>query len=108
MALLFVYLYLAFVLFTFCASLAISIVALCLAWRMGPKKKKDNIACFLSMVLASFLWIFMLLNLYHLLWQDGTVGDWYTSIIYVILVGATPVSVFPGIYLFGGKRSRSS
>ena len=108
MALLFLYLYLIFLLVTFCTSLVTSIVALCLAWRMGPKKKKDSIACFLSIVLASFLWVFMLSKLYYPLWQDGTIGDWYTSIVYAILVGATPASALPGIYLFAGKRRRSS
>ena len=108
MALLFVHLYLVFLLVTFCASVAISIAALFLAWRMGPKKKKDSIACFLSIVLVSSLWVFMLSKLYYPLWQDGTIGDWYTSIIYAILVGATPASALPGIYLFAGKRRRSS
>lgn len=91
---------------SFFVGLAISIVSLYAAWAMGPKLKKNNALCCLMIALATSLWVVMLSQLFDPMFEAGPNGlDWF---VYAALVGVSPVAAFPGIYLCGGKKKKST
>ena len=99
-----VIIYLWLLLISFCVGFALSVVALYVAWGMGPRLQKSNVLCCLAIVVASSLWVVMLSQLFDPVLQAGPNAlDWF---IYAALLGATPIAAFPGICLYGGKKSR--
>lgn len=87
---------------SFCISLATSVLILYLGWRMGPRLGKDNVFCFLSIVLGVFIWVVLLSLLFNPMVEIGV--DFVLWLIYSALVGATPLAAFPGIFFYGSGK----
>lgn len=88
----------------FVASLATSILLLCMGWRIGPALRKDSIFCFLSIVLGVFLWVVVLSVLFDPMFARADNPIYY--VFYTAAAGATPFAAFPGIVLFSGKKNK--
>ena len=67
--------------------------------------KKNNIFCFLSMVVGVFVWVGLLALLFDPVrkWPPNEIH----MMIYSAAAGATPLAAFPGIVLFSGNRKPS-
>ena len=88
-------------LFIFIGCITTSMLLLYIGWLIGPKWRKDNIFCFLSIILGVYFWVFMLSVLYDPAWGSG---DLTIYALYTATAGATPLAAFPGVLLFNGKR----
>ena len=97
---------LGFIFASFCGSLASSIAILVLTWNTKARLQTNVQICLLSIVLGAGLWVAMLALLFEPLVQRPTEAGLLKLFIYAILAGATPMTAFPGIYLFGGKGIR--
>ena len=98
---------LGFAFASFCATLASSLAILAITWNVKSRLKRNNLLCFLSIVLGVGLWVAILNLLFEPLVNNAAIGAFISLIAYAILAGATPMAAFPGIYLFGGKSNRS-
>mgnify|MGYP004380099321 FL=1 len=85
----------------FIGSITTSTLLLYIGWRVEPKWRKDNIFCFLSIVLGVYLWVIILSALYDPAWGSA---DLTIYALYTAAAGVTPLAAFPGILLFSGKR----
>ena len=100
---------LPFILAAFLVGLLFSVFTLYRAWGMAPICKKPfgtaaNIfICFLGITLGVLAWISVFLPLLYgvNIWTDGIP----LLLLYVLLVGATPIAALPAILLYGpGKK----
>ena len=74
---------------------------------MGPKQSKDDIFCFLSIVLGVCLWVVLLSLLFDPMFWFGS--NTLYILLYPALIGVTPLAAFPGLFLCGPrKRKRNS
>ena len=93
-------------LIAFTGGFCCSVLALYLGWRIGPKRNKNNVICFLGIALGVFLWIALFLPmLTSVNVSAADLSDYPTLLLYLSLVGATPSAAFPAIVFFGpGKK----
>ena len=93
-------------LIAFTGGFCCSVLALYLAWRIGPKRNKNNAICFLGIALGVFLWIALFLPMLTTVNVSAAdLSDYPKLLLYLSLLGATPSAAFPAIVLFGpGKK----
>ena len=85
-----------------------SVLVIYLGWRIGPKRNKNNVFCFLGIALGVFLWIALFLPLLHTVNVSANdVSNYPKLLLYLSLVGATPSAAFPAIVLFGPGQKKS-
>ena len=96
-------------LFALCAGFWCSIFALYIGWCSGPKLNQNNVICFLGIAIGVFLWISLFLPLLNEQnCSANNCSDYSNLLMYVSLVGATPLAAFPAIFLYGpGKKQRN-
>ena len=84
----------------------LSLFAIYLGWRMGPKRDENHVICFLGIALGVFLWVVLFLPLLNTVNVSANdLSDYPKLLLYLSLVGATPSAAFPAIILFGpGKK----
>ena len=93
-------------LIAFLGGFCLSVLSIYLGWRIGPKRTKNNVICFLGIALGVFLWIALFLPLLTTVNVSAAdLSDYPKLLLYLSLVGATPSAAFPAIALFGpGKK----
>ena len=84
-----------------------SVLAIYLGWRIGPKRNKNNVICFLGIALGVSLWIVMLLPLFEVSISANNLDDFERFLLYLVLFGATPLAAFPALFLFGPGKKRN-
>ena len=96
-------------LFALCSGFWCSVFALYIGWTLGPKLNQNNEICFLGIALGVFLWISLFLPLLNEQnCSANNCSDYPKLLMYMSLVGATPLAAFPAILLYGpGKKPRN-
>ena len=90
-------------LFAFCSGVFVSVLSLCLGWRMAPKRNKNNALCFLAITVCIFLWVAVLLPLASTSIGANNLDELPRFLLFIVLVGATPSAACPAILLYGGS-----
>ncbi len=95
------------IVWAFGSGVIFSLSCLYLVWRRGPKRSKNNLACFLVAVLGIFLWIALLLPLTATSVSANNLDELPRFLLSVVLVGATPLAALPAVFLYGGSGKKA-
>ena len=93
------------VLIAFGLGILISIFALYSIGRIGPKRVKSSLACFLGIILGIFIWL-ILVSLIPVGEVSARSFEGYPALLWSsLLVGLTPIAALPALIIYGpGKK----
>ena len=97
------------ILFALFSGLLLSVAALYFGGRMEPRLGKNNLICFLGIVLGIFLWIIFIFSLTNVEVSAQNLEDFPRALLHIFLLGLTPSAGLPALILYGsGKKSRTT